>query len=68
MSGKTSRVETVKEEDMQVGKQRLREAVKGYSYGWSQGCAGRMGEQRLRPRVEHVPERVGLRDCPSLGL
>ena len=56
MSGKTSRVETVKEEDMQVGKQRLREAVKGYSYGWSQGCAGRMGEQRLRPRVEHVPE------------
>lgn len=23
------------EEDMKVGKQRLREAMKGYSYGWS---------------------------------
>lgn len=37
---------------MKVGRQRLRgEAMKGYSYGWSQGCAGRMGERRLRPRV-----------------
>lgn len=31
------------EEDMKVGKQRLREAMKGYSYGWSPGVCRENG-------------------------
>lgn len=31
------------EEDMKVGKRKLREATKGYSYGWSPGMCRENG-------------------------